>query len=333
MFVDRAKIYVKAGNGGDGCMAFRREKFVPRGGPSGGNGGSGGSIWIRSTVHLNSLVPFRYQQHFRGERGEHGSGNNRQGKSGGDVVIEVPIGTQVYDERSGKLLCDLTEPDQTFLVAHGGRGGRGNAAFTSSTNQAPRRCEEGQPGEESVLLLELKILADGGLIGYPNAGKSTLISVISAARPKIADYPFTTLAPHLGVVIFDNYKTIVVADIPGLIQGAHKGSGLGDQFLRHIERCRFLLHLVDVSESGPEDPTQAVAAVNEELRLYSRSILDKPQVIVATKLDAAEGTRLQELDDFCARQGVRYCRISSVTGEGIEELKKALAKLVEVQQN
>ncbi len=223
-------------------------------------------------------------------------------------MIDVPIGTQVYDEGSGTLLFDLTQPDQAFIVARGGRGGRGNAAFATSTNQAPRRHEKGKAGEESVLLLELKILADGGLIGYPNAGKSTLISVISAAKPKIADYPFTTLTPNLGVVTFDDFRAIVVADIPGLIQGAHEGSGLGDQFLRHIERCRFLVHLVDVSDSGPEDPAQAVAAVNEELGLYSQSILDKPQVIVASKMDAAEDSRLKKLEDFCA------CQESGTTG-------------------
>jgi len=327
MFVDRAKIFVKAGDGGDGCLAFRREKFVPRGGPSGGNGGKGGDVLVESTLHLNTLLPFKYKRHFKASRGGHGSGNNRQGKNGENVVIKVPIGTQVIDEESAVLLFDFTEPGQSLLVAKGGSGGRGNAAFTSSTNQAPRRCEEGGIGEEVTLLLELKILADVGLVGYPNAGKSTLISVLSSAKPKIADYPFTTLSPNLGVVTLDDYEALVMADIPGLIEGAHSGTGLGDHFLRHVERCRFLVHLVDVSGMGPDDPVQAMASVNQELELYESFLLDKPQLIVASKMDAVEKEKLEELERHCSENGCHLHKISAVTGEGIEELKRALSRL------
>jgi GTP-binding protein len=327
MFVDRAKIFVKAGDGGNGCLAFRREKFVPRGGPSGGNGGKGGDVLVESTLHLNTLLPFKYKRHFQASRGGHGSGNNRQGKSGENVVIEVPVGTQVIDEESAVLLFDFTEPGQSLLVAKGGSGGRGNAAFTSSTNQAPQRWEEGGLGEEVTLLLELKILADAGLLGYPNAGKSTLISVLSSARPKIADYPFTTLSPNLGVVTLDDYEVLVMADIPGLIEGAHSGSGLGDHFLRHVERCRFLVHLVDVSGMGPDDPVQAIASVNQELELYDPSLLSKPQLIVASKMDAVEKDRLEQLECHCFEKGLTLHKISAVTGEGIEELKRALLRL------
>ena len=329
MFVDRAKIYVKAGDGGNGCVAFRREKFVPRGGPSGGNGGRGGDVNIASSEHLNNLLQFRYKRHFRAQRGRHGSGNNRQGAQGEDILLEVPVGTQVQDEATTEILFDFTEPDQRFTVARGGSGGRGNASFVSSTNQAPRNFEPGQPGEELTLLLELKMLADAGLVGYPNAGKSTLISVLSAARPKIADYPFTTLTPNLGVVSFEDYRVLVVADIPGLIEGAHSGSGLGDQFLRHVERCRFLVHLVDISGIGPDDPAAAVKAVNKELRLYDASLIQKPQVIVGSKMDAADGTRVEQLEEFCEKEGIKLFLISAATGNGIEELKLGLGRLNE----
>lgn len=326
MFVDRAKIYVKAGDGGNGCLAFRREKYVPRGGPNGGNGGRGGNVCIESTQHLNTLLPFKYKRHFKAGRGAHGSGNNRRGRDGQDAVIQVPVGTQVIDQETGELLFDFTEPNQRFLVARGGFGGRGNAAFVSSTNQAPRRCEDGDSGEEFDLLLELKVLADVGLVGYPNAGKSTLISVLSSAKPKIADYPFTTLSPNLGVVTFDDYQGIVIADIPGLIEGAHAGSGLGDHFLRHVERCRFLVHLVDVSELGPDDPAQAVTAVNEELRLYDPSLLSKPQLIVASKLDVVAELRLKALVSFCSKNEYELYQVSAVTGQGVRELKQGLAR-------
>ena len=324
MFVDRAKIFVKAGDGGNGCIAFRREKFVPRGGPSGGNGGKGGDVLVESTEHLNTLLPFKYKRHFKAPRGRHGSGNNRQGKSGEDIVIQVPIGTQLIEEESGTLLFDFLEPNQQFLAARGGSGGRGNASFVSSTNQAPQHCEEGRPGEEVTLLLELKVLADVGLVGYPNAGKSTLISALSSAKPKIADYPFTTLSPNLGVVTFDNYEALVMADIPGLIEGAHAGTGLGDRFLRHVERCRFLVHLVDVSTLGPDDPVQAVIAVNEELKLYDASLLEKPQLIVASKIDSVEESKLEALEEYCAQNREVLYKISAVNGEGLEALKGAL---------
>jgi GTP-binding protein len=326
MFVDRAKIFVKAGDGGNGCVAFRREKYVPRGGPSGGNGGKGGDILIESTEHLNTLLPFKYKRHFKAPRGRHGSGNNRQGKSGDDIVIEVPVGTQVIEEDTGAVLFDFTEPNQQFRVARGGSGGRGNASFVSSTNQAPQHYEEGRTGEEFTLLLELKVLADVGLVGYPNAGKSTLISVLSSAKPKIADYPFTTISPNLGVVTFDNFEALVMADIPGLIEGAHSGTGLGDHFLRHVERCRFLIHMVDVSALGPDDPVRAVAAVNAELELYGESLLEKPQLIVASKMDSVEQDKLAALEESCSRKGKKLYKISAVTGEGVSELKKELVR-------
>lgn len=329
MFVDRAKIYVKGGDGGDGCLAFRREKFVPKGGPSGGDGGKGGDVYLVTTPHLNTLLPLRYQQLYRAGRGTHGSGNRRHGKNGEDIRIEVPVGTEVRDEASGQLLCDLSEPEQSFLVARGGMGGRGNARFATSTNQAPRRAEPGRAGEEKTLLLELKVLADVGLVGFPNAGKSTLISVISAARPKVGDYPFTTLSPQLGVVSYDDYKTFVVADIPGLIEGAHQGSGLGDQFLRHLERCRLLVHLVDVSQLGPVDPVEACESVNEELRLYDQRLGGKPQLLVATKLDAVDPERLKRLQQYCREKRTELYEISAATGQGIFRLKKAIASRIE----
>jgi GTP-binding protein len=326
MFVDQAKIHVKAGDGGNGCLAFRREKFVPRGGPSGGDGGCGGDVRFRSNPHLNTLLPFRFRQHFKGQRGAHGSGNNRQGRKGADLVVEVPVGTQVFNEETGELLFDFNAPGQVAVIARGGIGGRGNAAFATSTNQAPRRVEEGKPGEEFRLKLELKVLADVGLIGFPNAGKSTLISVISAARPKIAEYPFTTLSPHLGVVSLHEYHSVVVADIPGLIEGAHEGSGLGDQFLRHVERCHLLIHLVDVSGMGRDDPIEAFKAVNNELCQYDPRLGEKPQVVVASKLDTADQEKLEKLAAFCFDNGLEFLSISAATGEGVRELKSALAK-------
>ncbi|MBI4444647.1 MAG: GTPase ObgE [Acidobacteria bacterium] len=324
MFIDHARIFVKAGDGGNGCMAFRREKFVPRGGPSGGDGGNGGNVYFRSSTQLNTLLPFKYQQHFQAGHGQHGSGNRRHGRNGEDLEIDVPVGTQVYDD-SGQLFFDMDVPGKTELAAEGGKGGRGNAAFASSTNQAPRRCEPGAPGEERVFVLELKILADVGLIGYPNAGKSTLISVISSARPKIADYPFTTLTPNLGVVPYGEYRSFVVADIPGLIEGAHAGSGLGDQFLRHVERTRLLLHLVDVSDVGPADAAGALQAINRELELYNPDLLKKPQFVVATKIDAADDSKIEQLRLYCRRHQLIFYEISAITGKGIQELKDAMA--------
>lgn len=325
MFIDYAIIHVKAGDGGNGCLAFRREKYVPRGGPSGGNGGDGGSVYLKTDAHLTTLLAFRYKRHFKAGRGAHGQGSNKQGKGGPDLIIDVPIGTQVRCQDSGELLFDFDGPDQCHLVAAGGRGGRGNAVFATPTNQAPRRVEEGRPGQERNLVLELKTLADVALVGFPNAGKSTLISVISAARPEIADYPFTTLTPNLGVVGVGSFSSFVVADIPGLIEGAHRGSGLGDRFLRHIERTRLLAHLVDVSQLGPEEPVQAWRAIQEELHLYDAELANKPQIVVASKLDAACPERLQRLRRFCEDQSMPLFEISAATGQGLERLKQEMA--------
>jgi GTP-binding protein len=331
MFVDHAKIHVKAGDGGDGCLAFRREKYVPRGGPSGGNGGNGGNLYFCATTHLNTLLPFRYRQHFKAGKGGAGSGQNRHGKDGEDLVVEVPVGTQVYNEVHDQLLYDLNENGQTELVAKGGRGGRGNATFATATNQAPRRFESGGSGDAATIILELKILADVGLIGYPNAGKSTLISVMSAARPKIADYPFTTLAPNLGVVSYREYRSFVVADIPGLIEGAHQGSGLGHQFLRHIERTRLLVHLVDVSDSGETDPVHSVETIFKELDLYDELLREKPEIIAASKMDAANPEKVDRLRSYCQEKQLPFESISAVSGEGIEALKDHIVKHLEAE--
>ena len=331
MFLDRAKIFVKAGDGGDGCIAFRREKYVPFGGPSGGNGGDGGDIYFRSTVHLNTLLPFRFNQHFKAGSGAHGSGNDRQGKQGKDRTIELPVGTQICDA-TGDLLFDFEAPDQVQLVVHGGRGGKGNAAFATGFDRVPRRRSRGDPGEELTLLLELKILADVALIGLPNAGKSTLISALSSAKPKIADYPFTTLTPNLGVVSWTNYDTFVVADVRGLVEGAHSGHGLGDQFLRHIERCRLLVHLVDVSGTQQNDPIDSVHTIMQELELYDAALLQKPQIIAASKMDAAEPERLERLRSYCVDKGLPFSQISAATGEGLPDLKQAIAKWLGAKQ-
>ncbi len=321
MFIDRAVIHVKAGDGGRGCMAFRREKFIPRGGPSGGDGGNGGSVLFRGSRHLNTLLPFKFRQHINADRGAHGTGSNRHGKTGEDLIIDVPLGTVVTDLNTGEVLFDIKEEDTLVVIAKGGDGGRGNARFKTSVNQAPRRVEQGWPGEEKDLRLELKVLADIGLIGYPNAGKSTLISSISDARPKIADYPFTTLSPQLGVVAYEDYSTLVVADIPGLIEGAHEGTGLGHHFLRHVERCKLLVHLVDVSDLGENDPVIAFQNINRELSLFEVNLADKPQIAVASKIDSADTSRLEALEKWCSEQKIALYRISSVTGEGIKEFK------------
>ena len=276
MFIDEAKITVHAGDGGHGCIAFRREKFVPRGGPSGGDGGNGGSIYLVANDQENTLLKFRYNHAFRANRGRHGEGSNEHGKSGDDLEISVPLGTVVFDFETGELLHDFTEPRERVLIASGGKGGHGNAHFASSVNRAPSRAQDGRPGEQKTLRLELKLLADVGLVGFPNAGKSTLISSISAARPKIADYPFTTLEPHLGVVAYDQDKSFVVADIPGLIEGAHLGHGLGIQFLRHIERTRLLLHLVDVSAAEDRDPVADFKTIENELAEHNSELPRSP---------------------------------------------------------
>ena len=335
MFVDEAKIYVKAGDGGNGCMAFRREKYVPRGGPSGGDGGNGGSIYVEANPNDNTLLRYRYNREFKGERGRHGEGSNCTGQSGGDTILKVPVGTLVYDEEGEGLLADLKKPGQRILVAQGGRGGRGNQHFAKPWHQAPREKEEGQPGEERRLRFELKLLADVGLVGFPNAGKSTLISVISAARPKIANYPFTTLEPNLGVVNADGGtgghgselgRTFVVADLPGLIEGASEGAGLGIRFLRHVERTRLLAHLIDTSDTAEMDPVKAFKIIEGELAAFSDAMMEKPMIVVATKLDATtDRTKLQELKKFCAQKGLEFHAISAPTGEGVKELVRAMA--------
>jgi GTPase len=343
MFIDEAKIRVKAGDGGNGCMAFRREKFVPRGGPSGGDGGRGGDVIMESSQRHNTLIHFRYNPEHKGQRGEHGMGSNCTGLDGKSVVLQVPVGTALYDQETGELVHDFSEPDERFVVAKGGRGGRGNQHFATSTHQAPREHELGRPGEERLYRLELKLLADVGLVGYPNAGKSTLISRISAAKPKIADYPFTTLEPNLGVVTVGdepNQQSFVVADMPGLIEGAHLGSGLGTQFLRHIERTRLLVHLVDVSDtSGRPDPIEDFRVINKELASFSpksgeesadeHPLADKPMIVVASKIDAANPEKLKKLTTYAKRHKLEFHAISAVTGQGIDELKWALAKRVQ----
>ena len=329
MFIDEARILVKAGDGGNGCLAFRREKYVPRGGPSGGDGGRGGDVTLVSTVHQNTLLQFRFNPEHKAERGRHGEGSQRTGAEGRSLDVQVPVGTVVYDELTGERIYDFTEPGQRFTVARGGKGGKGNARFATATHQAPTEHEPGRPGEEKRLRLELKLLADVGLVGFPNAGKSTLISRISAARPKIADYPFTTLEPNLGVVQFADYRSFVVADIPGLIEGAHLGHGLGIQFLRHIERTRLLAHLVDVSDASGRDPVDDFETVLQELASFSDDLVKKPMIIVATKLDAAQDAdRVARLRKLAEERGLPYFEISSVTGQGIEALKFAMAERV-----
>jgi GTPase len=333
MFVDEAKIRVKAGDGGNGCMAFRREKFVPRGGPSGGDGGRGGDVIMESSERHNTLVHFRFNPEYKAERGRHGEGSNKTGREGDDVVLSVPVGTIVYDELTGETVHDFSNPDDRVVIARGGRGGRGNAQFATSVHQAPREHEQGFPGEERALRLELKLLADVGLVGYPNAGKSTLISRISAARPKIADYPFTTLQPNLGVVAVGDTpgeRSFLVADIPGLIEGASEGAGLGTQFLRHIERTRLLAHLVDVSDSsGRPDPVQDFEVITRELANFGEGLDSKPTIVVATKIDAVNPEKLTKLKRYAKRKKLDFYAISAVTGEGIDELKFAMADRVE----
>ena len=333
MFIDEAKIRVKAGDGGNGCMAFRREKFVPRGGPSGGDGGKGGDVWMESSESHNTLVHFRFNPEYKAERGRHGEGDKKTGRDGEGIVLKVPVGTVVYDEDTGEKVHDFSRPDERVVSARGGRGGRGNAQFATSTHQAPREHEEGRLGEDRNFRLELKLLADVGLVGYPNAGKSTLISRISAARPKIADYPFTTLEPNLGVVLVGDKgkeESFVVADIPGLIEGAHTGAGLGTQFLRHIERTRLLVHLVDVSDgSGREDVVKDVEVIGGELASFGADLEKKPTLMVASKIDVANPEKFKKLKQWATRRKLKLYPISAVTGEGIEKLKYAMAVEVE----
>jgi GTP-binding protein len=330
LFIDEVIISVKAGDGGNGCLAFRREKYVPRGGPSGGDGGRGGDVILVASQHYNTLLHLRFNPEHKGERGRHGEGSNRKGREGVSVEVAVPVGTVVQDAETGDVLHDFTTAGDRFVVAKGGRGGKGNARYATSTHQAPTEHEAGFPGQEFKLRLELKLLADVGLVGFPNAGKSTLISRISAARPKIADYPFTTLEPHLGVVTtgsLDDPRSFVVADIPGLIEGAHTGHGLGIQFLRHIERTRLLAHLVDVSDSTGRDPVHDFEIVMGELASFSEDLAAKPMIVVATKLDAAQDPdRPAALEALAKERGLPFYAISSVTGQGIPELKRAMAE-------
>jgi GTPase len=327
MFIDRVKIRVIAGDGGDGVTAFRREKFVPRGGPSGGDGGKGGDVWMEADESLNTLLHLRYNPEHKAERGRHGEGSNRHGKDGDDVLVKVPVGTQVFNAESEDLLFDFTESGQRFLAAKGGKGGWGNQHFATPTNRAPKYHYTGRPGEEKELQLELKLIADVGLVGFPNAGKSTLISVISAAKPKIADYPFTTLEPNLGVVDLGEYKTFVVADIPGLIEGASEGAGLGDRFLRHVERTKLILHLVDVSSISGRDSAEDYEIINRELANYDANLATRPQIVVATKIDALdEPERLERLRELAEKDGKPFLQISAVTNLGIKELVNSVAQ-------
>jgi GTP-binding protein len=330
MFIDRVKIKIKAGDGGNGVTAFRREKFVPRGGPSGGDGGVGGSVWLESDEGLNTLLHLRYNPEHKAGRGRHGEGSNRHGKDGEDVTVKVPVGTQVFNPETNELVFDFTEPNQRFRAAKGGKGGWGNSHFATPTRRAPKYHYNGRPGEEKELQLELKLIADVGLLGFPNAGKSTLISVISAAKPKIADYPFTTLEPNLGVVDIGDFRTFVVADIPGLIEGAHEGAGLGDRFLRHVERTKILLHLVDVSSLSGRNPIEDYEIINREIASFNPELAQRPQIVVATKLDALdEPERLESLRKRAKKDKKPFFEISAVANQGTRELVMKVAQLLD----
>ncbi len=337
MFIDEAKIRVKAGDGGNGCMAFRREKFVPRGGPSGGDGGHGGDVVMTSSLSHNTLVHFRFNPEWKAERGGHGEGSNCSGTSGKPTFLEVPVGTLIYDNDTGELVHDFARPNDLLIIAKGGRGGRGNQHFATSTHQAPREHELGRPGEDRNYRLELRLLADAGLVGYPNVGKSTLISRLSAAKPKIANYAFTTLQPNLGVVQvgdFPHTESFTIADLPGLIEGAHLGHGLGIQFLKHIERTSVIVHLIDVSDSSAAegtsrpDPVEDYKIITAELKSFDPALATRPTVLVATKADVANPEKLKKLAAMAKRRKLPFFTISAVTGEGIEPLKHAIAKLV-----
>jgi GTP-binding protein len=345
LFVDEVDIHVEAGHGGRGCLAFRREKFVPRGGPSGGDGGHGGSVFVVASPHTNTLINFRFHPEFSAKRGEHGQGSNCTGHNGADLELAVPVGTLVYEKTTDPaqplaLLADLAAAGQRVLVARGGRGGLGNARFATSTNRAPRKVQPGEPGEMKDLRLELKLLADVGLVGFPNAGKSTLISRISAARPKIADYPFTTLTPNLGVVQLSGDRSFVVADVPGLIEGAHRGHGLGHQFLRHLERTKVLVHVVDISGASGRDPVEDLETVRRELALFQPAFAARPQLVAANKMDSVDpvndedaAARVQDLERRAMKLGLPFFRISAVTGAGVQELLEAIWPHLAAQQS
>ncbi len=328
-FVDQVRILVKAGRGGNGACSFRREKFVPRGGPDGGDGGHGGSVAVTATTRLNTLLDLRYQKHYEAQKGEPGGGSNCHGRTGLDVCIPVPVGTMIFDDETQELLADLTVDGESCVVAQGGRGGRGNSHFATSTNRVPTHFEPGTPGEERFLRLELKLLADVGLVGYPNAGKSTLIAAVSAAQPKIADYPFTTLTPNLGVVRWTDEQAFVIADIPGLIEGAHEGKGLGFQFLRHIERTSLLLHVADISEWAAEDPVTSLEVMRHELTAYDETLAARPFAVVGTKLDIkGTGERLDRLRTYCRRRKLPFFAISAATGEGLNDCVQYIGQQV-----
>jgi GTP-binding protein len=328
-FVDYAEIFVQAGRGGRGCVSFRREKYVPRGGPDGGDGGRGGHVIFRASKDLNTLLDFRYRREYRAMNGQHGMGQRMHGRDGEDLIVPVPLGTVIRDRETGAVIADLITDTEEFLSVRGGRGGQGNQHFATATRQVPRFAQPGEEGEEKHLVLELKLLADVGLVGLPNSGKSTLISAISSARPKIADYPFTTLVPNLGVVKFGDYKSFVVADIPGLIEGAHLGAGLGFQFLRHIERTRIFLHLIDVSDMSEADPLEQYQKIRRELSLYSEDLISRRHAVVASKIDAAsDAIRLDLLRNYCKTNHTDFFTISSVTKKGIRELLRYLGDVL-----
>jgi GTP-binding protein len=334
-FIDEARIYVKGGDGGKGCISFRREKFVPKGGPDGGDGGRGGDIILVSDSQLLTLEKFCYRSRFIARHGEHGKGKKQHGRDADDIIIRVPVGTIIIDDKAGEILGDLDSPGEKILVAKGGKGGKGNARFVSSINQAPRHAEPGFPGEEKWLRLELKILADVGLIGFPNVGKSTLISRLSNAKPKISDYPFTTLYPNLGVVKYDDYDSFIIADIPGLIKDAHKGMGLGIKFLRHIERTNILIHIIDASYNEWSESIDRFEKINEELKAYNPLLLNKPQVIAINKIDLKEGERnYKKIKEYFDDLSINSFPISALKGEGIDILKEeVIKKLKEVKRN
>ncbi|MGE5892487.1 MAG: GTPase ObgE [bacterium] len=328
-FVDYAKIHVKAGDGGRGCVSFRREKYIPRGGPNGGDGGKGADVIVRADDQLQTLLDHKYRKTYRAERGQHGMGKNMHGRDGEGMVIRVPVGTVIKNAESGEVIADLDEEGKEVVVAKGGKGGLGNAHFATSVRQAPKYAQPGLPGEEFGLILELKLLADVGIIGLPNAGKSTLISVISSARPKIADYPFTTLIPNLGVVKYGEFKSFVIADIPGLIEGAHRGAGLGYQFLRHVERTLILVHLVDVSDMTAGNVVENYNSIISELREYGQGLDRKPQILVANKIDIANPDKLSELRKFSKKKRIELFEISAAAHKNIDTLVPAVAKMVE----
>lgn len=329
-FIDEAKVFVKSGKGGDGCVSFRREKYVPKGGPNGGDGGNGGDVVIVANSQLSSLLDTKYRKHYNAKNGENGRGKDQHGKSAPDLVIQVPLGTIVKKVADGELLGDLTEDGERLIVAKGGRGGKGNSRFTSATNQTPRFATEGKDGEEFEILLELKILADVGILGFPNAGKSTFISKISAARPKIADYPFTTLVPNLGVVEYGEFKSFVLADIPGIIEGAHEGVGLGIQFLKHVERTHLLIHMLDLTPIPNRNPVDDYNKMNHELKSYSKQLAEKPQIVVLNKTDIPGTEKIcLETEKYFNQIGIDIYKISAITGEGVKDLIYKIAALLE----